>query len=253
MVSTPASGLAVQWILTKREFVRTVRQPSRIVAAIATPALIWIVLASGFADSFAPPGADGSYGAFLVPGMAVMVVVFGSVFGAIALIEDKREGFLQGVMVGPAPRWAIGQGKLVAASLITWLQGLVVLLLALPYSHASIGGWWHAALVLGAVSFGVNGLALAFAWRMNSVAGFHGVMNLVLMPMWLLSGSVFPRDGAAGWMGAVMSINPLTHCTEAIRAALTGTPPNSTQWAATLFVAAAGVALATLSVPKRRL
>jgi len=252
-VSSPASGFVVNLILMRREFVRTVRQPSRFFAAIITPALIWVLLASGFADSFAPPGSDGSYGAFLVPGMAAMVVVFGSMFGAIALIEDRREGFLQGVMVGPAPRWSIGLGKLTPATLISWVQGLIVLLLALPGAETGPIGWMIAAAVMLAISIGVNGLTLAFAWRMNSVAGFHGVMNLVLMPLWLLSGSVFPRDGASGWMASLMTANPLTHCTEALRAALIGQTPSAGQWTATILVTAAGVALATLSVPKRSL
>lgn len=238
-------------ILAKREFVRTVRQPSRIVSAIATPALFWIVLASGFADSFT--AGDATYGAFLVPGMSVMVVVFGSVFGAMALIEDRQEGFLQGVMVGPAPRWAIGVGKLAAATIVGWLQGLVVLLLAVPNAEAGVVGWVLASVILLGISVGVNGLSLAFAWKLNSTAGFHGVMNLVLMPMWLLSGSVFPRDGAAGWMAFIMTANPLTHATEALRGSLAGVSASPGQWAATILITVLGVALAALSVPTRRL
>jgi ABC-type polysaccharide/polyol phosphate export permease len=79
--------------------------------------------------------------------------------------------------------------------------------------------------VLFLISFTLTALGFYFAWRLDSVQGFHGVMNLVLMPMWLLSGALFPLTSAHTWIGWVMRINPLTYGLAALRAALYGAPP----------------------------
>jgi ABC-2 type transport system permease protein len=214
--------------LVKRDLVRMGRQPARIVASVGTPALLGLFLASGFSEGLSPGG--GSYGAYLLPGMVVMVVLFSSIFSAISLIDDREKGVLQGIIVSPM-RWrAIALARLTGASIVAGLQALVLVGIGLATGSAQVTTHLPFALVaIALVSVGTTGIGLALAWIINSKEGFHGVMNLVLMPMWLLSGSFFGRDSATGWLDLVMIINPLTHATDALRWSLGG-PGEITVW-----------------------
>ncbi len=228
-------GVATLLNLTNRELLRFRRQPSRIIAAIGAPALLGIFFAAGFADSFAPPTQEGqpaSYAAFVLPGVVTLVAIFSSIFAAMSLIEDRREGFLQSALVSPAPRWSIVGAKALGGSLIATLQ-CAIILLAAPFviGWPGLGPLLLALLAAALASIAVTSMGLAFAWWVNSVEGFHGVMNLILMPMWLLSGAFFPAHGAAGWLGVCMAINPLRWTTDAIRAGVTpGAPTPALAW-----------------------
>jgi ABC-2 type transport system permease protein len=248
----PPGMPALLW-LTRRELVRFTRQPSRIIAAIGTPLLLWLFFGAGFAGSFARTGA-GSYAGYLLPGMASLTVVFSSIFAAMSLIEDRREGFLQSVLASPAPRWAVVGAKVLGGSIIAAAQGLVILLLApLLGMPVTLGGFALAAVALLLISIGINGLGLAAAWRIDSTQGFHGIMNLVLMPMWMLSGALFPLVGAAVWLKALMLVNPLYWPTAALRHALS--PAEMTDpfrweamWFVAIMMATAGFTLAWVTV-----
>lgn len=249
-------GLAA---LTRREFLRFVRQPSRIVAAIGTPAFVWVLLGSGFAGSVASPEGHSSYAAFLLPGMASLTVLFSSIFAAISLIEDRHAGFLQSVLASPAPDWAIVGSKVLGGSGIATAQGALLLLAGpLVGLEWTLTGYLLGVAALLAISVGITGLGLAAAWRVDSAEGFHGVMNLVLMPMWLLSGAFFPVSGAAGWLGAVMLANPLTWPTAALRGSPAGGQGSAlvgggaVVWTATILFAAGGFALAWATIGRRR-
>jgi len=218
-------GGRVAWVIFQREMLRFARQPARVAAALGTPLLIWLLFASGFARSFAPEsGTESSYSVFLLPGMMTLVVLFTSIFSSISVIEDRREGWLQAVLVAPAPRWAIAFGKVGGGAFVAWVQAAVLLALA-PILGAwpGLGG---AALTLGLLlltAVALSSVGVAFAWRCESTQGFHAVMNLVLMPMWLLSGAFFAPGGAAPWLAAAIHVNPLTWCTNALRDAMSGT------------------------------
>lgn len=228
-----SSALAATWTLTWRELIRYARQPSRIAATLGTSILIWIFLGSGFAASFSSPAtiaatsdSAGSYALHLLPGMLALTVVFSSVFGSISLIDDRNEGFLQSVLVSPTPRWALVASKLLGGSLIALSQAVLLLPgIYLFGARPGILALVEAVAALACASLGVTALGLALAWRINSVQGFHGVMNLVLMPMWLLAGTLFPIQGASGWLRPLMLIDPLTWPSEALRHAVTGTAP----------------------------
>lgn len=210
---TRISAAFASLTLAEREIVRFVRQPSRIVAAVATPLVVWGALGAGFS------GTIGA--AYFLPGAVILSVVFTSFLAGISLIEDRRDGFLQGVLVSPAPRAAIVAGKVAGGAAVAFLHAVLFLPLApLAGGLLSPGGVAVAAGVIAATALGLSGLAFACAWRFESIQGFHGVMNLVLMPMWLLSGAVFPLRGAAGWVRAVAVWNPLTYAVEALRASL---------------------------------
>ena len=173
--------------LAKREWLRFVRQPTRIVASVGTAALLWIVLAGGLDGAFTGPVR---YGPFLVPGMAAMVVLFSSIFAAMSLIEDRDSGYLQAVAVAPGGLRAMIIAKCGVGALIAGAQGALVLAAGpLVGLSPSSTGWLLAIAALLLLSIGISSLGLALAWRTGSVAGFHGIMNGLLMPMWLLSGS----------------------------------------------------------------
>lgn len=208
------SGGALKVLIT-RELLRILRQPTRIVATLGTAAIFWLLVASGFARSIQVSEAGGgdavSYSAYLLPGIALMVVMFGTVFGAISLIQDRHAGFLQSVLVGPTPLWVVALSKLLPAAVLSTVQGVVVLgaVLFLDGGESGVFGFLLSTLALLATAVGVLGIGLALAWRIDSVAGFHGVMNLVLLPGWVLSGALFPIAGAMVWLAWVMRINPL--------------------------------------------
>ncbi len=217
------SDLLAGYTLWQRELVRFLRQPSRLGSAIATPLLFWAFLGSGLSASFrapgAPPGLD--YLEYLFPGTVVLLVLFASIFSTISVIEDRTEGFLQGVLVAPVARGVVVAGKVLGGATLAWLQGTLVLAVA---PLAGIPLTWRTALaatgVLALLSLALTGLGFVFAWRVESVQGFHAVMNLLLMPLWLLSGALFPLGGAPGWLEWVMRLNPLTYGVAALRLAL---------------------------------
>jgi ABC-2 type transport system permease protein len=205
--------------LAHREVVGFLRQPSRLAAAIGTPLLFWVVLGAGLGNSFqsALPGSRGNYLQYFYPGALLMVVLFSSIFGAISLIEDRREGFLQGVLVAPVSRMAIVGGKVLGGTILSCFQVALMLLAApLAMSGVTAAVLVGALAVLALVSTALNGLSLAFAWRINSVQGFHGVMNLVLFPLWLFSGALFPASGAHPIIQWMMKVNPIAYAHSAL-------------------------------------
>jgi len=222
-VSRPGAFLLAVWGLAAREVLRFVRQRNRIVGAVGTPLLFWLLLGAGFGRSFRAPGAaaEMDYAAYFFPGMLLLVVLFTAIFASISIIEDRTEGFLQGVLVAPVSRLAIVLGKVGGGAALGFGQGLLLLLLAplggLGYDAAQL---LAAAGVLLLTAAGLSALGFLLAWRMDSVQGFHAVMNLLLMPMWMLSGALFPAAGAAGWVRAVMAANPLTYGMAALRRVL---------------------------------
>lgn len=198
--------------LARRELLRFFRQRSRVIGALATPIVFWLLIGSGF-----------NYLGYLYPGTLVQIVLFASIFSTISLIQDRNDGFLQGVLVAPVSRAAIVFGKVLGGMGIALIQGLVFLALAPTVGiRPSLGGGLAALGALALVSFALTSLGVALAWRFTSVQGFHGVMNLLLMPMWLLSGAVFKADGAAPWIRGVMAFNPLTYGVDLVRGFLTG-------------------------------
>jgi daunorubicin resistance ABC transporter membrane protein len=219
------SGLAA-FTLWRRELTRFFRQPSRIAGAIGTPLLFWLLLGSGLSGSFRLPGGPAGLGylEYFFPGTVALVLLFAAIFSNISVIEDRNQGFLQGVLVAPVPRSALVMGKVLGGATLAWLQGLVFLALA-PASgiHLTAASALAAAGVLAILAVGLTALGFVFAWKLDSVQGFHAVMNVVLFPMWLLSGSLFPLSGAPRLLAALMRLNPLTYGDAALRWALYGT------------------------------
>ena len=215
-----------------REIVRFYRQRSRVIGVIASPLLFWVVIGSGFGTSFRSSGAGGQhYLVYFFPGALIMIVLFTAIFTMMSVIEDRKEGFLLSVLVAPVSRSAIVLGKVVGGATLATLQGLLFLLFA-PFLgiHFSILSLPLTVAVIFLVAFSLTALGFMIAWPMDSTAGFHAVINLFLIPLWLLSGSMFPISGASLWIRVLMRINPLTYGTDALRmllyqAELTGSLP----------------------------
>jgi ABC-2 type transport system permease protein len=260
-------GLSLGWLasmsLARREIVRFVRQRSRVASALGSPVVFWALIGLGLGRSFSPPGStqDVGYLEYFFPGTLVLILLFSSVFSNISLIEDRREGFLQGVLVSPAPRSSIVLGKILGGTILAWGQGMLFCLYLLtPWSEIAVTVWAMIALaaVLFVVAFAMAGMGFLIAWPMDSTHGFHAIMNLILIPMWLLSGALFPASGAPVWLQWVIAVNPVTYCVLAVQwvlyedvAAVTGGSPPSA-WVAFLItgIFAAGVFVASILVAR---
>lgn len=251
----PASTLSVQpWrvvaTLCGRELTRFFRQRNRVVGALGQPLLFWLLFSAGLGPSFRMPGAADSslsFGQYFFPGTVVLIVLFTSIFATISIIEDRREGFLQSVLVAPIPRWSMVLGKLLGGTLIAVIQAVLFLVL----------GWFvgvrcgpiellHITSLLFVLSLALTGLGFVIAWRLDSTQGFHAIMSLFLMPMWLLSGAFFPAT--QGLLRVVQLLNPLSYGVAGLRqllysteggtpAGLADLPSLATCWLVTLLFA----------------
>lgn len=204
-----------------RELVRFYRQPSRWVGVLLSPLVFWLVIGSGLGNSFVASGVGRGYLEYFFPGTLVLILLFTSIFCMMTVIEDRREGFLSAALVAPAPRAALVMGKVLGGATLAVMQGFLFLLLA-PTIGIHLGFVQTLAIigVMFLISFGLTCLGFAIAWRLDSTHGFHALINLLLIPMWLVSGALFPVSGASRWVGWLMLINPLTYGVEALRRAL---------------------------------
>jgi ABC-2 type transport system permease protein len=209
--------------LWKREVVRFYRNRSRVVGVIASPLLFWIVIGSGFGTSFRGAGGQGSqhYLDFFFPGALTMIVLFTAIFTMMSVIEDRNEGFLLSVLVAPVHRSVIVLGKVLGGTTLAAGQGILFLIFApLIGIHFTLASFALIVLTVFLIAFSLTALGFAIAWPMDSTQAFHAIINLFLIPLWLLSGSLFPLSGASFWIKAIMRINPLTYGTEALRSLL---------------------------------
>lgn len=190
-----------------REMLRFWREKGRVVGFVGSPLVFWLVIGSGF----------GNLG-FFFPGALTLTVMFSAIFSTMSLIEDRREGFLLSMLVSPAPRSAMVLGKLLGSSTLAWLQGLILLaFLPLAGLRPPAASLLESVVVLYLVAFTFTALGFLIAWQMDSSQGFHAVMNLVLFPLWMVSGALFSPASAHGWMQWLMRLNPLTYSLAALR------------------------------------
>jgi ABC-2 type transport system permease protein len=209
-----------------RELVRFYRQPSRVAGTVGTPLLFWLLIGLGFGDSFRGGPMPMGYLEYFFPGTILLVVLFTSIFSNMSVIEDRREGFLLSVLVAPIARGALVLGKVLGGATLALAQGLIFVALA-PLVGIRLGllQALEVAGILFLIALTLTSLGFYFAWRLDSVQGFHGIMNLLLMPMWMLSGALFPVSGAHNWIGWVMRANPLTYGLAALRGVFYQPPP----------------------------
>ena len=223
-VASASAGVSLPaFTLWWREIVRFYRQKSRVVGVLASPLVFWIVIGSGFGTSFRSGSGQGQqdYLDYFYPGALIMIVLFTSIFTMMSVIEDRKEGFLLSVLVAPVPRSAIVLGKVLGGTTLAAVQGMLFLVFA-PFAGVHLDPLQivFVGVVVFLVSFALTALGFAIAWPMDSTQAFHGIINLFLIPLWLLSGALFPIGKASGWIRVLMYMNPLTYGVEALRVLL---------------------------------
>ena len=173
--------------------------------------MFWVLFSAGLR------GSDLGF-AFFFPGTLAMILLFTAIFATISIIEDRSEGFLQSVLVAPAPRWAMVLGKIVGGATIALLQALLFLALGCLTLGltSSLSDVLLAIVLMGVIAVALTGLGFFIAWRMDSTQGFHAIMSVFLFPMWLLSGSLFPAEPGS-WLTFVSWFNPLTYGVAGLR------------------------------------
>ncbi len=213
------------WTLCRREWTRFIRQGNRVFGALGQPIVFWVLLSALLNPSFQSSGgltaggqehAGSSYAQYFFPGTLVMIILFTAIFATISVIEDRREGFLQSVLVAPVPRWSVVAGKVLGGALIALAHAAVFLLLCFTVDvPLTLLNTPLVLLYLFAIGIALTSLGFAIAWPMQSTQGFHAIMMVFLLPMWLLSGAFAPPGN--NWIGWVIRFNPLTYCVALLR------------------------------------
>jgi len=221
--SALAYDLATALVLARRDLVRFFRQPSRLVGALGQPVIFWLVIGGGFAGTFRMPGSDVPYLAFFYPGVVLMVVLFASIFTTASVIEDRHRGFLQTVQAAPGSRAALVVGKSLGSAAVALTQAALFLALApaAGFPFASID-WPLLVTALALAAFALAALGFAVAWGLDHVQGYHAIQMTVLVPLWVVSGAMFPAPQGHPALAAALRTNPLAHAVSAARRALGG-------------------------------
>lgn len=208
------------WMIWQRDLVRFRRQPSRLYGAIVR-SFVWLfALGLGLRQSFVPVSGI-NYTQFIFPGVIAMALIFASLQSAISVIWDREFGFLKEVMVAPISRSTIIVGKAMGGASTATLQGVVVMAFApLAGVPLSIESALLAVALMFLTSVAMTALGLLIAVRMTDFEGFGSIQNMVVMPMFLLSGAMFPTEGLPTWLHALLVLNPLTYGVNAVRGAL---------------------------------
>ncbi len=221
--TTPAvvahpSDLSTIAALAGRDLRRFFRQPSRVVGSLAQPLILWAVLGAGLGGSFRAGATDVGYLQYFYPGIVVLTMLFTAIFSTISVIDDRHHGFVQAVLAAPTSRTALVLGKTLGGVAIASLQGVALLLLA-PLAGFSLAeiNWPLILTTLPLAAIGFTALGFAMAWWIDSTQGYHAVMSVALIPLWMLSGAMFPGQGAGRVVGTLMAFDPMTYAVDAVR------------------------------------
>lgn len=218
-MTTAPSTIGALWTREVRKFLR---EKSRIVGALVQPLAFWLLLGLGFGGTFVMPGAqDVGYLAYLFPGILTLVALFTAIFSTIYVVDERQQGFLQAALVSPAPRWAVTLGSLLGGTSLSVVQG-ALFLVAAPFAGFGLSaqgvGLALATLALLALAF--SSLGYVIAWKVSTTRGFHALMNVVLLPLWFVSGAAFPPSGAPDALAWAIRLNPVHYGVETLRSAL---------------------------------
>jgi ABC-2 type transport system permease protein len=218
--------LGAIYIVWWRDLLRYWRDRARVAASLAQPLLYLVIFGTGLASSLGGGFASGtgiSYTQFIFPGVISMSVLFTSIFGAMSIVWDREFGFMRELLVAPIDRSAIAIGKTLGGATQAMIQGLILLVLA-PFVGVALD-LATVVEVIGLVfvlAFGLSAMGVALASAMRSMQGFQVVMNFLMMPMFFLSGALFPLVGLPGWMTVLTRLNPASYGIDPIRRVLLG-------------------------------
>jgi len=212
-------ALRVIYAIWLREFKVFFRERSRIIGMIGQPLIYLLIVGQGIASGLSLNRDQGvGYLLFMYPGILGMSVLFTSIFSAMSIIWDREFGFLKEVLVAPVPRWAVAVGKILGGATVAGTQSLILIALA-PFVGVALSVVLVLQLLLICVliSIAVTGLGVCIAATMRSMQGFQMLMNFLVMPLYFLSGALFPVASAPGWMKVLMSLDPLTYGVDGLR------------------------------------
>jgi ABC-2 type transport system permease protein len=214
------SAIYVLWL---RQLKRYVRSRSRIVGSLGQPLLFLLAFGMGFAPVFRKAG-QGSYMQFLAPGVIGMTIMFTAVFSGIELIWDRQFGFLKETLVAPVPRLMIMIGRTLGGATVAALQGLVVFVICLAagFRPANWAALPLAFVYIALIAVMFTALGTAIASPLADFQGFQLVMNFLIMPLFFLSGALFPLTNVPKPLALIASIDPLSYGVDGMRGALLG-------------------------------
>ncbi len=208
------------YVIWLREMIRYWRVKTRLVSSLAMP-ILWLVLfGSGMKSTLSLGGGDAGFDfiQFLFPGVIGMSILFTSIFSVMSIVLDRQFGFLKEVLVAPVSRTSIAFGKILGGSTTAMVQGTIMLLLA-PFVgiSLSVGMFFALIPVMFLSAFMLTSIGLVVASRMKTTEGFQMIMNFIMMPMFFLSGALFPLTNLPGWMEFLAKINPASYAIDLIR------------------------------------
>ncbi|MCW5873349.1 MAG: ABC transporter permease [Anaerolineales bacterium] len=203
-----------------RDLTRFLRNRSRIFTSLAQPLLYLAIFGTGLSSLLSGTASLGgvSFTAFVYPGVIGLTIMFTALFTAISVVYDREAGFLKEVLVSPASRLAVALGKVASGATIALLQGLLTLplawLLGLPLT---LGQVVQLAGIMAVLAAACTALGLLVSTRLRGIEGYNVIINFLMMPLFLLSGALFPLAGLPLWMDVLVRINPMAYATDALR------------------------------------
>ena len=222
-IDTRLASLRAIYIIWYRDILRYWRDRWRLVASLAQPLLFLVVFGSGLSSALGRGSLFGtaggfSYIQFVYPGIIGMAILFTAIFGAMSIVWDREFGFLKEVLVAPIDRSAVAIGKALGSTTQAMIQGLILLVLA-PFVGVKLNFLTIVELIpLAAVlAFGLSTFGVALASSMKSLQGFQVVMNFLMMPMFFLSGALFPLTNLPGWMTVLTRLDPASYGVDPLR------------------------------------
>jgi ABC-2 type transport system permease protein len=215
-LSDDLRALRMVW---QRELIRFSRDKLRIITSLMQPILFLFILGTGLSPVLGAAGTRGfNFRTFMYPGVIGMTVLFTAIFSAISIVWDREFGFLREMLVAPVHRWSLVLGKCLGGATVATLQGLIMLVLAgavgVPYSPVML-----LVLVglMALTAFALTCFGVMLAARIGNVQSFQAVMQFFVLPMFFLSGAVFPLNRLPAWLGALTKIDPLTYAVDPLR------------------------------------
>lgn len=221
-VSVPQRSWKSEWraikIMWRREMIRFVNDRMRVVTSLVQPLLYLFVLGSGL-NAFAGASAEGfNLKTFIFPGILCMTVMFAAMFSAMSIVWDREFGFLREMMVAPIRRSSIVIGKVLGGATVASLQGLVMIIIAplvdVPYSLPLIIGSFLMLLLL---AFSMTAFGVMIAARIKQMQSFMGVMQMIILPMFFISGALYPVTGLPAWLAVLNRFDPVTYAVDPMR------------------------------------
>ena len=211
----------VVYILCLRQLKKYFRSKSRIIGSLGQPLLYLIALGYGLSPIYRKAG-EGNYIEFLAPGVIAMTILFSSIFSGIEIIWDRQFGFLKEIMVAPVSRFSIMMGRTFGGAMVATIQGAIVLLISsvVGFQSMNIASLPAAFFVMFLIALLFAALGMAIGSMLEDFQGFQMILNFLIMPLFFLSGALFPLMNAPKIITLLARINPLSYGVDALRGLL---------------------------------